>query len=357
MITPQMPVGADSARPAVLQSVLELGATDRQMPAEQAIREVVGVAQAAEECGFHRFWVAEHHASLDAVSSAPAVLIAHVAARTQRIHVGAGGVMLPNYAPYTVAEQFATLGALHPGRIDLGVGRSSGGTGDHGKLLEAALRRDARAALEFPALIDELMGFLDPPTRAQTPIEPERPTLHLSPRVASPTQVYVLGTSENGARTAAERSLPFVYGLHLGQSKCRPAAVERYRATFDPGPRGARPYVIASLNVLCAGSDDEAERLALYTARNAVRRRTVTALGESPDKAREEFLARKVLEDQQVVHGGRSTVMEGIERVAKTLGVDEIMLVPFDLTGTGRGRTLRMLTGRQAPTLAVASAS
>ncbi|MGW3312358.1 MsnO8 family LLM class oxidoreductase [Streptomyces sp. NPDC001073] len=357
MITPQIPVGADSARPAVLQSVLELGATNRQMPAEQAIREVVGVAQAAEECGFHRFWVAEHHASLDAVSSAPAVLIAHVAARTQRIHVGAGGVMLPNYAPYTVAEQFATLGALHPGRIDLGVGRSSGGTGAHTTLLEAALRRDARAALEFPALIDELMGFLDPPTRAQTPIEPERPTLHLSPRVTSPAQVYVLGTSENGARTAAERSLPFVYGLHLGQSKCRPAAVERYRATFDPGPRGARPYVIASLNVLCAGSDDEAEQLALHTACNAVRRRTVTALGEPPDKAREEFLTRKVLEDQQVVHGGRSTVMEGIERVAKALGVDEIMLVPYDLTGTGRGRTLRMLTGRQAPTLAVAPAT
>lgn len=355
MITPRMPVGTGSARPAALQSVLELGATDRQMPAEQAVQEMVGVARTAEECGFHRFWVAEHHASHDTVSSAPAVLIAHVAARTQRIRVGSGGVMLPNYAPYAVAEQFATLGALHPGRIDLGVGRSTGGTGDHSELLEAALRRDARAALEFPALIDELMGFLDPPTRAQTPIEPEHPVLHLSPRPAVPAEVYVLGTTENGARTAAERSLPFVYGLHLGRSKCRPAAVDRYRAAFVPGPRGARPYLIASLKVLCAGSDDEAEQLALHTACHAVRHRVGTAPDGSLAQAREEFLARKLLEDQQVVHGSRSTVIEGIERIASALDADEIMLVPFDLGGTGRSRTLRMLTGRQAPTLAVAA--
>ena len=343
MTRPQLSVGADGARPPVLLSVLELGAADGRLPAEQAVQEVTDVARAAEEGGYHRFWVAEHHASRDSVISAPVVLIAHVAAHTRHIRVGSGGVMLPNYAPYVVAEQFATLQALHPGRIDLGVGRSSGGTSADSEVLEAALRRDPRAGLEFPALLDELVGHLDPTARAQAPAP------YLSPRVATPTEVYVLGTTENGARTAADRSLPFVYGQHLGRSKCRPAAVERYRATFVPGPRDARPYVITSVNVLCADSDEEAERLAVRTARYAVRHRGGTSPDEPPAPAREEFLVRRVLEEQQVIHGGRSTVLKGIERIASASGADEIMLVPFDLSGTGRSRTLRMVAGLRAP--------
>ncbi|MFI6339012.1 MsnO8 family LLM class oxidoreductase [Streptomyces sp. NPDC050535] len=350
MITPQIPVGAAGARPSVLLSVLELGATDRKQPAEEVVQQVVDIAQVSEECGFHRFWLAEHHASPDVLSSAPVVLIAHVAARTRHIRVGSGGVMLPNHAPYVVAEQFATLGALHPGRIDLGVGRSpsSAGTADHRRLLDAALRRDPRVTIEFPALIDELVGFMDPAVRAPEPFRSESPALLLSPRVDAPAEVYVLGAGESAARTAAERSLPFVYGHHLGRSKCRPAAVERYRATFVSGPHDARPYVMASLNVLCAANDDEAERLALHAASHAVRHRTGTTPDESPAPVREEFLARRFLEDQQVVHGGRVKVIEGIERIVGVLDVDEIVLVPFDLTGTGRIRTLRMLAGRQA---------
>jgi luciferase family oxidoreductase group 1 len=346
--TPQTLSGADSASPSVPLSVLELGATDGRLPAARVVQEIAHLARISEECGFHRFWVAEHHGSPDVVSSAPAVLIAHIAAVTARIRVGSGGVMLPNHAPYVVAEQFATLAALHPGRIDLGVGRSSStaGTPAYRALLETALRRDTRATIEFPALIDELAGFLD----SLTPGPANEPTLFLSPRVTAPAEVHVLGAGEGSARTAAERSLPFVYGHHLGRSKCRPAAVERYRAAFVPGPRDARPHVIASVNVLCAETDAEAERLAVRAARQAVRQRVGAAPDESSAPAREEFLARRFLEDQQVVHGERASVVKAVDHVASTLDADEIMLVPFDLTGTERGRTLRTLTGRPAPT-------
>ncbi|MEV5953915.1 MsnO8 family LLM class oxidoreductase [Streptomyces sp. NPDC051987] len=349
MNTPQSQDTAGRAVPSVPLSVLEVGATDGRLPAAQVVREIADVARVADECGYHRFWVAEHHGSPDVVSSAPAVLIAHLAARTRRIRVGSGGVMLPHHAPYVVAEQFATLSALYPGRIDLGVGRSSStaGTPAYRALLEAALRRDARATVEFPALLDELTGFLGPSAPA-APL-PDNPSLFLSPRVTAPAGVYVLGAGESSARIAAERSLPFVYGHHLGRSKCRPAAVERYRAAFSPGPHGARPYVIASLNVLCAENDAEAERLALRAAGHTVVRRTGAAAGQPLSPTREEFLARRFLADQQVVHGGRATVTTAVHQVAGALGADEIMLVPFDVTATGRGRTLRLLTGRRAP--------
>ncbi|MEW1646662.1 MsnO8 family LLM class oxidoreductase [Streptomyces sp. NPDC091219] len=359
MSTAQRRLDTDDTGPAVRLSVLDVGATDGRVPPARAVQEIAELAQVAEECGFHRFWVAEHHGSPDLVSSAPPVLMAHIAARTRRIRVGSGGVMLPNHAPYVVAEQFATLGALHPGRIDLGLGRSSNtaGTPAYRAALESALRRDARAMVEFPALIDELTEFLDPsdaPSRL-----PDNPALRLSPRVEAPAEVHVLGAGEGSARTAAERSLPFVYGHHLGRSKCRPAAVERYRAAFVPGPHDARPHLIASLNVLCAGSDDEAERLALHAARVSVRQRTGSAAQASPPSAREDFLARRFLEDQQVVYGGRDTVAEAVGHLADALGADEIMVVPVDPTGAERRRTLRTLTGRQGPVsthLAVAGA-
>ncbi|MEW1771948.1 MsnO8 family LLM class oxidoreductase [Streptomyces sp. NPDC086777] len=356
MSTPQNRRTTGTARPPVLLSVLEVGATDGTVPADRVVREIADLARVAEECGLHRFWVAEHHGSPDVVSSAPAVLVAHIAARTRRIRVGSGGVMLPNHAPYVVAEQFATLSALHPGRIDLGVGRSSStaGTPAYRALLETALRRDPRATADFPALLDELTGFLNLPAPATPP--PDSPALFLSPRVAAPAEVHVLGAGEGSARTAAQRSLPFVYGHHLGRSKCRPAAVERYRTAFDPGPHGARPYVIASLNVLCAESDDEAERLALHAASRTVRQRTGSAPDEPVPRARKEYLARGFLADQQVVHGGPATVAGAVDRVAGALGADEVMLVPFDLTGAERGRTLRMLTGRRAPAPASAAA-
>lgn len=238
--------------------------------------------------------------------------------------------------PLVVAEQFAVLRALHGDRIDLGVGRASGGT-TFVKAEERALRRDSRARHDFPELVDELLGF----QHHSWPDGHLYRDLEVSPRVSSPPVVYVLGTSENGARTAAERSLPFVYGYHLGLSKGRSEAVRRYRAEFSPGPRGARAYVIASVNVLCAETDDEAERLAHEVAVDEINRRH----GEQPE-VRVRNLASRTLDEAQLNYGDPDTVRAGIEQVAEQLGADELMLVPYDLMGAGRSRTLRLAAQR-----------
>ncbi|MEV4599887.1 MsnO8 family LLM class oxidoreductase [Amycolatopsis sp. NPDC049253] len=313
-------------------SVLDLAKVGPETPPAQAVRDVVDVARAADESGYHRFWVAEHHASPRTAGSAPVVLIAAVAAATRRIRAGSGGVMLPNHAPLVVAEQFAVLEALHPGRIDLGVGRSSGGS-KAGRHLEAALRRDAKATSDFPALVDELLAFQHPELHPAHPY----PSVEVSPRVDTSADVFVLGSSENGARVAAERSLPFVYGHHLGLGKARPAAVSAYRSAFVPGPYGSRPKVLASVNVVCAETDALAADLALAAARDEVRARAETPLTE----ARELYLAHKAVTDAAVLHGSRATVLAGAARLAEDLTADELILVPYETSGPARVRTVR----------------
>jgi len=340
---------ADGARPSALPfpiSVLDLGGRLHDTTGERAVLDMVDAATTADACGYHRFWVAEHHASAKTASSFPAVLIAHLATRTARIRVGSGGVMLPNHPPLTVAEQFATLQALHPGRIDLGLGRSTGGTTvETQRLLAAALRRDPRAISEFPSQVDELLGFL----HHRGPERHRFHALRLAPDTATPPQVHLLGASEGSARIAAERGLPFAHGYHLGRAKCRPEAVARYRSGFEPGPDGARPHVTVSVNVVCAKTDAEAESLALQTAAYRIGYPDDSAPPAQLSPARAEYLARKALTELQVVHGAPARVAAGLRAVADELGADEVMLVPYELTGAARCRTLRLAAGAGQP--------
>jgi luciferase family oxidoreductase group 1 len=342
-----VPDTRDASTPPFPISVLELGARLWETGAEQALQDVVETARTADLYGYHRIWVAEHHSSRKTASGFPSVLIAHIATQTEQIRVGSGGVMLPNHPPFTVAEQFATLQALHPGRIDLGVGRSAGGTKTTNGLLEAALRRDPRGGVEFPAQIDELLGFL----RRRGPAQNRFHALPLTPKTATPPEVFVLGGSENSARIAAERGLPFAYGYHQGSSKCRPEAVERYRATFEPGPDAGAPYVIVAVNVVCADTDEEAEKLALHTSAYLAGHSEDAPLEAPLSPIREEYLARRALEENQVVHGAPSKVAAGLHDLAAELGADEIMAVPYELTGAARCRTLRLAASalRSAP--------
>jgi luciferase family oxidoreductase group 1 len=326
-------------------SVLDVAVVPPGGTARETLLDVVHTAQAAEQAGYHRFWVAEHHNSSRCAGSAPAVLIAHLAAVTDRIRIGSGGVMLTNHAPLTIAEQFAVLQTLHDGRIDLGVGRATGGN-DHATLLDRALRRSPQSRADFPQQIDELAGFL----HDDWPQGHEFAPLKLSPAPPEPPEIFVLGTSETGGRTAAARGLPFVFGGHLG-SKSRPAAVARYRTEFVPGPHGpGRSYVIASVNVLCAATDEEAERLAFETAAARVREtHDGDGKGRRMPEARERYLVGQTLQDAQLLRGDPATVAAAVERVADSLPADEIMVVPYDLTGAGRARTLRLLAAQPAP--------
>ena len=319
-------------------SVLDLTRVAPGGTGRQALHDTVRAAEAADALGYRRFWVAEHHVSPNCAGSSPAVLIAHIAASTRRIRVGSGGVMLTNYAPLVIAEQFAVLQALHGGRIDLGLGRASGGVSVD-SALDVALRRSARAHASFPELVDELTGFL----RRDWPADHPMRELELSPRVEAP-DVYVLGTTENGARDAAERGLPFVLGYHLGRSKCRPAALTHYQETFTPGRHGGKPSTMASVNVLCAATDDEAVLRARTIAGDAVRERHARTSPDTPlPVVRVNHLVDKELEENHVVHGGPATVLAALEALAGTLGVDELMLNAWDAAGQERIRTLSLV--------------
>jgi luciferase family oxidoreductase group 1 len=326
-------VNPEKEKTMVPLSVLELALVAPDGTAAEAVRDVLSVAQTADACGYQRIWFAEHHASPRNGGSTPVVLIAHVAANTHRIRVGSGGVMLPNHAPMVVAEQFATLGALHGDRIDLGVGRASGGSTAE-RVLDQALRRDPIGRSDFPDLVDELLGFL----RDDWPQDHPFQAVQISPPAVEPPGVFVLGVSENGARTAAERSLPFVYGYHLGRSKCRPAALTRYR-------EAAGPYVIASVNVLCAESDSAADDLLMRTAQQEVVRANAVAGGSPLATARIGYLARQTIDDAQPVWGSPATVRRQLDALAGELEVDELMMVPYDSTSSGRCRTLRLVAG------------
>jgi luciferase family oxidoreductase group 1 len=226
-------------------SVLDLALVGRDRAVADALHGSVALARRAEELGYERVWYAEHHNMSSIASSATAVLIAHVAAHTERIRLGAGGIMLPNHAPLVIAEQFGTLAELHPGRIDLGLGRAPGS--DQNTM--RALRRDAMAADTFPNDVLELQGFLTGETRI--------PHVHAMPGRGTNVPLYILGSSLFGAQLAAALGLPYAFASHFA-----PQALEQalavYRERFQPSAQLGQPYVIAAINVLAADTEEEA---------------------------------------------------------------------------------------------------
>ncbi len=209
---------------------------------------MVDLARLGEALGYRRFWLAEHHNMPGIASAATAVLIAHVAAHTRTIRVGAGGVMLPNHAPLQVAEQFATLGTLHPGRIDLGLGRAPGTD----QAATRALRRYYSAADEFPADVVELLSYFEPVQPGQA--------VQAVPGPGVEVEAWILGSSLFGARLAAMLGLPYAFASHFAPAMLE-EALAVYRAEFRPSPRLARPHAMLAINVVVADTDAEAARL------------------------------------------------------------------------------------------------
>jgi luciferase family oxidoreductase group 1 len=236
-------------------SVLDLAPIARGETAGSSIAASVALAQAAEANGYQRVWYAEHHNMPSIASSATSVLIAHVGAHTSTIRLGAGGVMLPNHAPLTIAEQFGTLDAMYPGRIDLGLGRAPGS--DQNTMY--ALRRDPMSADRFPQDVLELQAYLAGQSRV--------PGVDAIPGKGSNVPLYILGSSMFGATLAAALGLPYAFASHFAPAMLEPA-VAAYRREFKPSEQLAEPYVIAGVNVVAADTVSQAEKNLVAVRRN-----------------------------------------------------------------------------------------
>ena len=239
-------------------SILDLAEVNRGETAGQALAFSVTLAQAAERCGYHRVWYAEHHNIPAIASAATSVVIAHVAAHTSTIRLGAGGIMLPNHSPLVIAEQFGTLEALHPGRIDLGLGRAPGSD----QQTFRAMRRDLAAAERFPQDVLELQGYLTGQSRVHG--------VTATPGEGSNVPLYILGSSLFGAQLAAALGLPYAFASHFAPAALE-QAVEVYRERFEPSAQLSQPYVMAGMNVIAAEDAEEAHEHFVETQRRRAR--------------------------------------------------------------------------------------
>jgi luciferase family oxidoreductase group 1 len=229
-------------------SVLDLAPIVEGSTTAAALANSLDLARHAERWGYARFWLAEHHNAVGIASAATAVVIAHVAGGTSRIRIGAGGIMLPNHAPLVIAEQFGTLAELHPGRIDLGLGRAPGTD----QLTVRALRRDLTSAETFPQDVLELQHFLGEPVPRQAVVA--------TPGAGTRVPLWILGSSLYGAELAGMLGLPYAFASHFAPAALLPA-LELYRSTFKPSEQLERPHVMVAVNAIVADDDETARRL------------------------------------------------------------------------------------------------
>lgn len=299
-------------------SLLELAPIRINETPGEALAKSLEYARHADNCGIHRFWLAEHHNVQGIASSATSVLIGAVAANTKQMRVGSGGIMLPNHAPLVVAEQFGTLDALYPGRIDLGLGRAPGTD----PLTSRALRRDDSRAEEFPqevAQLQKLLGPVDPNARVRA-----------VPGEGSHVDIWLLGSSMFSAQLAAERGLPYAFAGHFAP-RFSYEALELYRTRFQPSETLKEPYSVLGLPLILAESDEEARYLvttsqqrvlSLMRGESIMLRPPVESMDDlwSPHERAsvESFLGLQVV-------GGPETVKAKLEHLVSEFKVDELM--------------------------------
>ncbi len=318
-------------------SVLELATVAEGSSAAGALAEATALAGHLERLGYHRIWVAEHHGMPAVASSAPAVLVAHLAAATSSIRVGSGGVMLPNHAPLVIAEQFGTLEALHPGRIDLGLGRAPG-TDHH---TARALRRAADLGAEhFPEDVVELVGYF---TGAV-----ERP--RAMPGLGYLPEVWLLGSSLFSAQLAGLLGLPFSFAHHFSPRFTEPA-LERYRESFRPSAVLGSPRAMVAVAVVCAPSEEEARWVAGPALLSALQLRT-NRFGPlpSPEAAaayRYTPEERAVVEEVAATYvvGDPAAVRAGLDDLAARTGADELMVTTRVHGYADRLRSFELVAG------------
>jgi luciferase family oxidoreductase group 1 len=314
-------------------SILDLAIVGPGQTPRDAVANSVALAQQAERCGYRRVWYAEHHNMAMIASSAPAVLIAHIANHTSTIRLGAGGVMLPNHSPLTIAEQYGTLATLFPGRIDLGLGRAPGSD----QVAMRAMRRTAEASEHFPRDVLEVQGYLSDSSRVAG--------VTATPGAGTHVPLYILGSSLFGARLAARLGLPFAFASHFAPGSLQ-QAMRIYRDEFTPSAERAEPHAMAALNVVAATSDDEAAE----QFRVALRARVARFLnaGElSDDEADRLAASPQGRQIAQMMHytavGSPATVAEYVAAFAEHASADELIVAHAAPEAEQRLRSVELL--------------
>ena len=323
------------SRRSIPLSILDLAAVGREETIAESFAGSVEMARLAERLGYRRVWYAEHHNITSIASSATAVLIAHIAARTESIRLGAGGIMLPNHSPMVIAEQFGTLETLYPGRIDLGLGRAPGSD----QATTYALRRDPAAAESFPRDVVELQGLLSD----ESPIAGVRAI----PGQGTHVPLYMLGSSLFGAQVAAALGLPYAFASHFAPRALHDA-IGIYRETFKPSPQLDRPYVIAGVGAIVAETSESAadqlevaRRLrarALFTRGRKLEESEIDAILDSPQGA---------VVDEMLTYNAVGTPDEAglyLERFREDTDADELIVAHYSDSVPNRLRSVELLT-------------
>ena len=320
-------------------SVLDLVAMRAGERAGAAIARSVDLAKHVEQWGYQRYWLAEHHSIPGLACSATPILIGHVAAATKTIRVGSGGVMLPNHAPLVVAEQFGTLEALYPGRIDLGLGRAPGGDPQTMR----ALRRDlGQTGDDFPALLEELRGYLGP----------ERPgqVVRAIPGQESNVPITLLGSSGFSAQLAGMRGLPFAFAAHFAPEELY-AAAELYREEFRPSEVLRKPYFIVAVQVIAAETDAAARRLFTTPQQRFLRLIRNQPVELLPPVDSMELIwqgwERAAVQNRlgAAIVGSDATVKRGLEKLVGDTGADEVIVVTDTYEHADRLESYRRVAG------------
>ena len=311
-------------------SVLDLSPVPEGLEPGDALRNSADLARLADTLGYNRYWMAEHHNMPGIASAATAVALAHVAQGTKRIRFGAGGVMLPNHSPYMVAEQFGTLAALYPGRVDLGLGRAPGSD----QIAARAMRRNlAGGGDDFPQDVLELMRYFQPSEPGQS--------LRAVPGEGSNIPVWILGSSTYGAQLAAMLGLPYAFASHFAPQMMM-QAIQLYRANFRPSAQLERPHVMLGVSVIAAPTDEEAQYLFTSQQQSFINLRTgrpgklpkpVEGFAERLDPRARMVLAQTL---SCAVVGSPATVRNGLATFIAETGADELMV-----TGNIHDHTLR----------------
>jgi luciferase family oxidoreductase group 1 len=321
-------------------SVLDLVGMRASEPAGSAIARSVNLAQHVERLGYKRYWLAEHHSISGLACSATPVLIGHVAAATKTIRVGSGGVMLPNHAPLVVAEQFGTLEALYPGRIDLGLGRAPGGDFQTMR----ALRRDlGQSGDDFPALLDELRTYLGPEKPGQI--------VKAIPGQGSNVAITLLGSSGFSAQLAGMLGLPFAFAAHFAPDYLY-AAAQLYRERFRPSEVLQKPYMMVAVQVIAAETDAAARRLFTTPQQRflrLIRNQPVELLPpvDSMEPLWQDDAERAAVESKlrAAIVGSDGTVKAGLEKLVADVGANEVIVVTDTYEHTDRIESYRRVAG------------